>query len=137
MSHVIHSVFYSDISLDDLYSTEHHDLRWGILVLDRLPEFSSFHIFFLSIEYESCLIGIVYATVDIIRLVSEEFIDLDSFRFSLYCYGIEFTQLERITDPHSSSLGYDRMYTVFFSSSFQSRCEIHCISEYRIVKMIG
>lgn len=89
-----------------------------------------------SIEGESLGVRIVYATISDGSLVSEELIDLDSFSFSLYSNRIEFSEFEEITDLSASSLRYDHMIIVFFASCLEARCEIHDISENRVVEVI-
>lgn len=134
---MIDSIFYYNISFDNLYTSECHHSRYRISVHLRFPDFSSFHIFSFSIELESFFIGIIHTSISDISLESKEFKYSYSFSFSFYCDGIQFSKCKEVSDLIASSLGDDNMHIIFFTSCFKSRSEIHGIPENSIVEVVS
>jgi hypothetical protein len=57
-----------------------------------------------TIECESTLIVVIDRSIRDVSYESEELIDLHAFDFSFYCYRIELSHCEYLTDLRASSL---------------------------------
>lgn len=136
MRHTIHSSLDDDFPLEDVMTAECHDTRWFIIDHIWLPELSCFEIFPREVEIECTSIVFVFCKVEGFRFFREELIDHHSLRLPLHSDSIEWSSMIEISYHVIGRSGDDDMRTVFFGGCFETRGEVHGISEDSVVKPI-
>lgn len=137
MGHTIDSAFDRDIAFEYFETSFCHDFRRNIIGHIGFPKFSCFKIFFFKIQNESFSVNFVFFSIKrYIANICNKFIDTDSKSFSLHGDTVKFSTKELIFHEEISRLSEDDMGSIFLGSSFQTRSEIHRVSENRIVKTI-
>lgn len=136
MCHPIHSSLDDNFPLEDVMTADCHDTRWLVIDHIRFPELSCVEIFSREIEIECTSIVLVFREVESFRFSREELIDHHSLRLPLHSDSIEWSSMIEISHHVVGWSGDDDMRTVFFRRGFETRGEVHGISEDSVVEPI-